>query len=72
MSIKSFPKLLNQKEVSLIIRKSVAWLERQRWLKEGIPYLKIGRNVRYQEEDVLRFLEEQPKTKTYSVGNNDE
>tara|TARA_Y100001934_G_scaffold245181_1_gene303203 strand:+ start:1251 stop:1469 length:219 start_codon:yes stop_codon:yes gene_type:complete len=68
----NFPKLLNQKEVSLIIRKSVAWLERQRWLKEGIPYLKIGRNVLYQEDDVFRFLEEQPKIKTYSGENKDE
>ena len=67
-----FPRLLNQKEVSVIIRKSEAWLERQRWLGEGIPYLKIGRSVRYQEDDILSFLEEQPKIKTYPGGNNDE
>ena len=67
-----FPKLLNQKEVASIIRKSEAWLERQRWLGEGIPYLKIGRSVRYQEDDILSFLEEQPKIKTYPGGNNDE
>ena len=67
-----FPRLLNQKEVASIIRKSEAWLERQRWLGEGIPYLKIGRSVRYQEDDILSFLEEQPKIKTYPGGNNDE
>ena len=67
-----FPKLLNQKEVASIIRKSEAWLERQRWLGEGIPYLKIGRSVRYQEDDILSFLEEQPKIQTYPGGNNDE
>ena len=67
-----FPKLLNQKEVASIIRKSEAWLERQRWLGEGIPYRKIGRSVRYQEDDILSFLEEQPKIKTYPGGNNDE
>jgi hypothetical protein len=67
-----FPKLLNQKEVASIIRKSEAWLERQRWLGEGIPYLKIGRSVRYQEDDILSFLEEQPKIKTYPGGNDDE
>ena len=67
-----FPKLLNQKEVASIIRKSEAWLERQRWLGEGIPYRKIGRSVRYQEDDILSFLEEQPKIKTHPVGNNDE
>ena len=67
-----FPKLLNQKEVASIIRKSEAWLERQRWLGEGIPYRKIGRSVRYQEDDILSFLEEQPKIKTYPGGNDDE
>jgi hypothetical protein len=67
-----FPRLLNQKEVASIIRKSEAWLERQRWLGEGIPYLKIGRSVRYQEDDILSFLEEQPKIKTYPGGNDDE
>ena len=68
----NFPRLLNQKEVASIIRKSEAWLERQRWLGEGIPYLKIGRSVRYQEDDILSFLEEQPKIKTYPGGNDDE
>ena len=68
----NFPRLLNQKEVASIIRKSEAWLERQRWLGEGIPYRKIGRSVRYQEDDILSFLEEQPKIKTYPGGNNNE
>ena len=72
MSTQIFPRLLNQKEVSVIIRKSEAWLERQRWLGEGIPYRKIGRNVFYQEDDILSFLEEQPKIQTYLGGNNDE
>ena len=61
MSTKIFPTLLNQKEVSLIIRKSEAWLERQRWLQEGIPYRKVGRNVLYDELDVLAYLEAQPQ-----------
>ena len=55
-----FPQLLNQKEVASIIRKSEAWLERQRWLQEGIPYRKVGRNVLYDESDVLAYLEAQP------------
>ncbi len=61
MSNKIFPTLLNQKEVSLIIRKSEAWLERQRWLQEGIPYRKVGRNVLYDELDILAYLESQPQ-----------
>ena len=54
------PKLLRQKEVASIIRKSESWLERQRWLQEGIPYRKVGRNVLYDEADVLVFLDAQP------------
>ena len=46
MSTQIFPRLLNQKEVSVIIRKSEAWLERQRWLGEGIPYRKNSRHVK--------------------------
>ena len=61
MTTQSFPILLNQKEVSKIIRKSEAWLERQRWLGEGIPYRKIGRNVFYEAPDVHGFLEGQPR-----------
>ena len=61
MTTPVFPSLLNQKEVSKIIRKSEAWLERQRWLGEGIPYRKIGRNVFYEEPDVHGFLEGQPR-----------
>ena len=61
MKSQSFPTLLNQKEVASIIRKSEAWLERQRWLQEGIPYRKVGRNVLYDELDVLAYLEAQPQ-----------
>ena len=61
MTTQVFPSLLNQKEVSKIIRKSEAWLERQRWLGEGIPYRKVGRNVFYEEPDVHGVLERQPR-----------
>jgi hypothetical protein len=61
MKTQSFPKLLRQREVAAIIRKSESWLERQRWLQEGIPYRKVGRNVLYDEADVLVFLNAQPQ-----------
>jgi len=61
MGFENFPTLLNQKEVSKVIRKSESWLERQRWLQEGIPYRKVGRNVLYDELDVLAYLEAQPQ-----------
>jgi len=33
-------------------------LRNDRFIERGIPYIKIGRSVRYSLEDVLRFMEE--------------
>lgn len=54
-------KLLNQKEVSKIIRKSEPWLERKRWEGGGIPYRKLGHHVVYEESDVLAWVTQHPK-----------
>ena len=43
--------------VSEITGMSVATLRNHRWLGKGIPYIKIGRTVRYQESEVLEYLE---------------
>ncbi len=37
---------------------SVKTLQNQRWQKVGIPYLKIGRAVRYRRVDVELYLEQ--------------
>jgi len=59
-------KLLNQKEVAKIIRKSEPWLERKRWEGGGIPYRKIGHHVLYEESDVHAWLEKHPKQQSTS------
>lgn len=43
---------------------SEALLERRRWDGTGIPYLKIGRAVRYRKSDVLAFLADKSRTST--------
>ena len=50
-------KLLNQRQVATIIGLSEAWLERKRWEGGGIPYRKLGRCVRYDERDVIDWIE---------------
>lgn len=50
-------KLLNQKQVAEMIGFSEAWLERKRWEGGGIPYRKLGRSVRYDEHDVIAWVE---------------
>ena len=48
--------LLTEQNVAELLQISVKTLQGQRWMKVGIPYLKIGRSVRYRPEDVERYL----------------
>lgn len=50
-------RLLNQKQVAEILGMSEAWLEMSRFKKTGIPYIKLGRAVRYRLADVNTWLE---------------
>jgi hypothetical protein len=49
--------LLDEREVSRLTGRSVASLRRDRRLKVGIPYIKIGALVRYDPRDILDYLE---------------
>ena len=44
-------------EVSEMTKLSLATLRNNRRLGLGIPYIKIGRSVRYMKSDVLAYLE---------------
>jgi hypothetical protein len=50
-------RLLTEKEVSSLIRKSVAWLQQDRRNERKIPFRRIGRHILYNEVDVLNFIE---------------
>jgi predicted DNA-binding transcriptional regulator AlpA len=63
-------KLINQKQVAEIIGLSEAWLERKRWEGGGIPYRKLGRAVRYDERDVLDWIEAHGKQYSTSACGN--
>lgn len=60
-------KLLNQKQVAEMIGFSESWLERMRWAGGGIPYVKIGRTVRYSESDVNTWVESYGKRTSTSA-----
>ena len=51
--------LLTQKETAKMLRMSEAWFERQRWEKKGIPYVKVGGRVFYDQQHVAAWLEQQ-------------
>ena len=52
---------LNEVEVSAFTGRALSTLRNDRFLRRGIPYLKISkRSVRYRTEDVVNFMEARP------------
>lgn len=49
--------LCDEREAAKIISCSVALLRKWRLFREGPAYVKIGRLVRYRQEDLAAFLE---------------
>jgi predicted DNA-binding transcriptional regulator AlpA len=51
-------KYLNEKEVAAITGRAISTLRNERFMRKGLPYLKIGgRSIRYKREDVISFME---------------
>ena len=49
--------LFNQETVAAIRNVSLATLERDRWAGTGIPFIKMGRLVRYRKSDIHTWLD---------------
>jgi predicted DNA-binding transcriptional regulator AlpA len=50
-------RFVGEKEVSKITGRGVQTLRNDRAKRQGIPYSKLGRLVRYSLEDVLAYME---------------
>lgn len=50
--------LFNQIVIAYVRDCSTATMERDRWAGGGIPFIKIGRAVKYRKTDVLGWLEQ--------------
>ena len=48
--------LLTEIEVANNIKKSVKSLQNDRWKRQGLPFVKLGRSVRYSMEAVTDYL----------------
>jgi len=54
---------LNEKEVAAITGRAVSTLRNDRFLRRGIPYLKVSkRSIRYRTIEVRNFMEARPIT----------
>lgn len=54
--MENLPPLMTTAEVAEYLKASKASLDQDRYLKRGLPYVRIGRRVRYRREDVLNYL----------------
>jgi hypothetical protein len=54
---KDFPTYLNEKQVSEITKLALPTLRNNRFQRKGIPYCKVGRAIRYNMEDVIKYME---------------
>lgn len=50
--------LFDQVTPAAILGCSCALMERNRWKGGGVPFLKVGRSVRYKKSDILSWLEQ--------------
>jgi excisionase family DNA binding protein len=58
VSVLELPKLKTPKETAAILRVSVGTLAVWRCVKRyALPFVKVGRSVRYRETDIAAFLE---------------
>ena len=56
--MEKLPQFLSEIEVAKILNVSRATLQQNRWLNRGIPFIKVGRSVRYAVTDLQAFIEE--------------
>lgn len=55
-TVATVPVLWTQRQTADYLRVSEKWLERDRWLGATIPFIKVGRSVRYRATDVVAYL----------------
>lgn len=55
--MENFKKLLSIEEASEFLNLKVSWL-RSAVFKDKIPYLKVGRLVRFDQSDLVKWIEE--------------
>ena len=62
--------LLTTKQAANFLSVSAAFLERDRWAGARIPFVKLGtRSIRYREEDLERYVQQQVRFSTSEEGH---
>lgn len=53
------PKLLTPAQLAEVLSVSEASLAQDRYMRQGMPYIKVGKRVRYELDAVIAYLENQ-------------
>ena len=55
--MRQFPTYINENQVAQITGRALSTLRNERSKGQGIPYIKLGRSVCYDLQDVIEFME---------------
>jgi predicted DNA-binding transcriptional regulator AlpA len=61
--------LLSDKDVETLTGRARSTLQKDRVTGTGIPFVRIGRLVRYRQSDVTAFLDALPRRRSTSEGD---
>ncbi|MDA8163334.1 MAG: helix-turn-helix domain-containing protein [Desulfobacteraceae bacterium] len=64
MSIELADRWMQEREVAAMTGIAVSTLQNDRYLGQGLPYVKVGRSVRYRLKDVVDWMESRTVTPT--------
>lgn len=53
----ALPPLMTTAEVAEFIQASKESLNQDRYLGRGLPYIRIGRKIRYRREEIVKYLD---------------
>jgi len=61
-------KYLNEKETSRLTGIALSTLRNQRFLRRGLPYIKVGKSVKYDFTDIVSFMDSRKIQPEFSSG----
>lgn len=70
-SPEAIERLLSSDEAEALLSVHHGFLAKDRVGKARIPFVKIGRSVKYKPSDLRRFIERSTRTSTSDSGNSD-
>lgn len=58
MQLQQLEQLIDEKQLAEITGKALQTIRNDRCKKKGVPYIKLGRSIRYSLSDIARYIDE--------------